>query len=592
MKIRAWLTAGVAVTAVAAAAAFAVPGSAVATAAAQANPDRVTATLPAAPVVHVPGLRIHVVNMHQRFERALTTDHVVAGPRAGVIPVLGKRGAAAATGRAASAAISCKEPNCAVAGHGGPVQHAPHVYLLLWGPNWGKSNTNANAVANYLAAFYYGLGQTAYDSWSTITSQYTDATGHPTFGGPVLNPTIYNDATTPPAMVTPNDVAAEAAVVPSQPGFTDAADAQVIVAFESGVCFSDGFGGNCGTPQTSGYCGWHAAATSTTSTAYLPIINLPWQLDAGRGCGANFVNSGNAGLFDGWSLTGGHEYADTIPDPEPPTGYIDTADENGSNASGGEIADKCAFGGLPFGVKDPYGDITLSIGTNSTYPFAVQSLWSNSAGRCVMTTNPKLSVTTPATQKSTLGKAVSLQIKATTNTGVQSYKATGLPPGLSINAGTGKITGTPRVTAGTFKPNVTVSDYAKSVVVSFAWQVSSAAGPVHGYASKCVDDYFGHTSNGNKIDIWSCTGKAQQKITFAANRELQVLGKCITGGNTALLEPCKAAANQTWTRQSNGEYVLAANRKCLTDPSNSKNNGTGLTLAACKNTANQHWSLP
>jgi hypothetical protein len=321
----------------------------------------------------------------------------------------------------------------------------------------------------------------------------------------------------------------------------------------------------------------------------LPFINLPWQLDAGAGCGANFVNSGSAGVLDGWSMVGGHEYAETITDPNPPTGYIDTADEK---VSGGEIADKCVWGGQPFGVTDPFRDLTLPIPPNKTYPFAMQSLWSNAAGRCVMKTIPTLSVATPAAQKSILGTAVSLQIHATSNFGPRSYKATGLPPGLAINAGTGRITGRPAVTAGTFRPKITVTDYAKSVAISFAWQVSSAAGLVKGFASKCVDDAGGRTGNGNKIDISTCTGSAAQKITFAANRELVVVGKCITGGSTAALEPCKVATSQTWTRRANGEYVLTVNGKCLTDPSNSKTNGTRLTLAACKNTANQHWSLP
>lgn len=50
------------------------------------------------------------------------------------------------------------------------------------------------------------------------------------------------------------------------------------------------------------------------------------------------------------------------------------------------------------------------------------------------------------------------------------------------------------------------------------------------------------------------------------------------------------AANQIWTRLSNGEYVLRASGKCLTEPS-TRNSARG-TLAACKNAANQHWSLP
>jgi 3D (Asp-Asp-Asp) domain-containing protein len=594
VNIRALLTSGAAIATVAAAV-FAAPGLS----GTAATASDTAAALSAAPSVHVPGLRIHVVNLRQQFARAL--EHVITGPEAGVVPALNQQGTARAVPPASSAAPSCKEPNCNVARHGGAVQHKPHVYLLLWGPDWNTGGSNANAVAGYLAAFFYGLGQTSYDSWSTITSQYADATGHPGFGTSVLNPStdVFNDPTTPPNSattgVTPKEIASEALRLVSK--ITDKADAQVVVAFESNTCFSDGFAGSCGMLQSSGgYCGWHSAAQLTPGSAYLPYVNLPWQLDAQYGCGANFVNGGSAGLLDGWSLVGGHEYAETVADPNPPTGYIDTKDETGSTASGGEISDKCVWGGQPFGVNDPFGDVTLPVGTNGTkvvsYPFAMQSLWSNAAGHCVMTTSPKLYVRTPATQKSTLGKTVSLQLSATTNTGLQRYKATGLPPGLSINASTGKITGKPSVTAGTFKPKVSISDYAKSVTISFTWQVSSTPGAVKGYGAKCVDDSGGRATNGNKIDIWSCTGKAPQRITFAANRELQVLGKCVTGGNTAFLEPCKDTSNQAWTRLANGEYVLAATGKCLTDPSSSKANGTRLTLAACKNTANQHWSLP
>ena len=54
----------------------------------------------------------------------------------------------------------CAEPYCPVAYKGGPVQHTPHVYLLLWGPNW-SSDQNQEATATYLAGFYAGLGVAA-----------------------------------------------------------------------------------------------------------------------------------------------------------------------------------------------------------------------------------------------------------------------------------------------------------------------------------------------------------------------------------------------------------------------------------------------
>jgi hypothetical protein len=533
----------------------------------------------------VPGLRIHAVNLHTQFARALQ-EHVVAGPRAGVVPVRnGHRAAAAATStQATSATSSCKEPSCNVSLHGGAVQHSPHVYLLLWGPDWTTSGSQASTVANYLAALFSGLGQTTNDSWSTITSQYADATGHPTFGSPVLNPStdVYNDTSPPPATVTPNDIAAEALGLVSPASITDTADAQVVVAFESGTCFSDGFGGNCGAPQSTGYCAWHSAVPSGSS--YLPFVNMPWQLDAGIGCGANFVNGGSAGLLDGWSIVGAHEYGETIPDPNPVTGYIDLND----SLSGGEIADKCAWAGEPFGLTFPYGNITLSTGT-----FAMQSLWSNSAGGCKMTTAPTLTVATPPSQHSTLGKAVSLQIAVTTNTGVQSFSATGLPPGLSINGTTGKISGTPNTTAGTWGPTVTVKDYSKSASVKFAWHVSSAPGSINGYGYKCVDNVLGHTTAHNKIVLAYCSGATEQQITFTDARQLQVQGWCITGEGTAvLLETCAYSTAKIWTRLSNSEYVNKAIGKCLTDPNHSTANGVALTVETCANTTNQHWNLP
>ena len=103
---------------------------------------------------------------------------------------------------------------------------------------------------------------------------------------------------------------------------------------------------------------------------------------------------------------------------------------------------------------------------------------------------PYIGVTTPASQQSTLGRAAILQIRVDENGNTFLFKATGLPSGLAINRTTGKITGTPSVTAGTWRPKVTVTTTrGGSASVSFAWQIVSAAGIVSGYAAKCVDDY-------------------------------------------------------------------------------------------------------
>src|SRR6266446_3880859 len=111
------------------------------------------------------------VNLHQAYTRAL--PNIGHGPiRYGVRP----KGAKASDGPA-----SCAEPNCAVPWNGGSVEHTPKVYVLLWGPNW--ANTGADFATLYY--LYTGLGVTPQDSWSTITSQYGDGSGFPTFSGSV-----------------------------------------------------------------------------------------------------------------------------------------------------------------------------------------------------------------------------------------------------------------------------------------------------------------------------------------------------------------------------------------------------------------------
>ncbi len=513
------------------------------------------------------------VNLRGAFDRARPSTK--AGLISGVVPTIDAQvDRQAGAGRAD---IACSEPDCDLHYGGGRVQQSPHVYLVLWGPNW----SSASPAYQYLAAFYSGLGVTPDDTWSPITSQYGDSSGAPAFGSSVYAGAL-QDTSTPPDPVTPDDVAAEAAGAASHLGITDLGDAQVVVASQSGTCFSDGFAGSCGVPTTAttGYCGWHAMTTGGVA-----FTNLPYALDAGSECGENWINAGAAGTFDGFSTIAGHEYAETVTDPDPPTGWIDTAD----SISGGEIGDKCAWGGTVFGLPDPAADVTLSTGT-----FAMQSLWSNAAGGCVMASGPSLTISSPGTQTSTLGVNVDLSMSASGGgTSTLSFAAVGLPDGLAMSATTGQITGKPATTAGTWHPIVTVSDGTQSAHATFAWLVSSKAAAVSGYAAKCVDAYRGRTAAGTKVDLWSCDRQARQRVTFEANGELRLGGKCVTDRSGAtVLERCTGASDQTWSRRASGEYVVRSGSRCLAVPGSSSANGTQLRLSACTDSKRERWSLP
>jgi hypothetical protein len=229
--------------------------------------------------------------------------------------------------------------------NGGPVAHAPTVYLDFWGSQWGS---DSNGVSQYMQSYFGGLGASA-DNWSTITSQYTDSSGSgPAFGGPVLGGTWFDNGGAAPSSASQGQLAAEA-VTAAQHFGVSGDNIDIFVLSPSGTQ-PDGF------PNT-GFCAWHDYTSS--SSGNIPYTNMPYVLDAGSSCGADSVQS----QLDGFSIVGGHEYAEAVTDPEPSSGWLDS--------SGSEIGDKCAWQNLS----------ALNLTTGS---FAVQPLWSNHDSGCAL----------------------------------------------------------------------------------------------------------------------------------------------------------------------------------------------------------------
>jgi serine protease len=514
---------------------------------------------------------IHVINLHKAYEARLgrTTQGKIAGT---VYPV----GTPATHSRGGN---NCVEPDCAVYYQGGQVQHTPHVYLLLWGPNW-SSDPNQEATASYLESFYHGLGTQPQDDWSTTTEQYKDGTGAPTFGNSVYAGAS-QDTSAPPPGVSQTQLGAEADAFAATHGITDLIDAQIVVATQSGTCPAGFYAPTC-DGGNGYYCAWHSYSNE-------PYTNLPYVLDAGGKCGENFVNSGSAGTDDGFSMVGGHEYAETVTDPNPNTGWFDPLD-----LGGGEIGDKCVW-------SPQSGNVSLHTGS-----FAMQPLWSNSAyasnpgNGCVMSTDVSGDVTvqSPGNQSSYQSSKLTLQAIGTSSDGYQlAWSATGLPSGLKINS-SGLISGQVKALPGSYSVKVSASDTNGTATASFAWTVLADVGSnvTNSGSGLCLNDYRWVTTPANEIVLWKCYSGGNEDFSQpTSGGELIVFGQCLTdphgngAGQIQQIYPCTGAANQKWFHNSKHEYILKKNGLCLTDPGNATQDGTPTVIEKCTNASDQHW---
>ncbi len=261
--------------------------------------------------------------------------------------------------------------------HGGQVETAPSIYLDFWGSWWNTttttgsdgsfSYTNSQAMT-YIEDFYTNVGGSA---WDGINTQYCQGVANGTVncgssGTHVTNPSgqlksVLVDTTSVPSNPSQSQIASEAATAAGKFGLAGASQvgATIVVLTPPGNS-ENGFG--------TQWCAWHSVTTYNGGN--LPYAYLPYQPAAGTSCGENFINQPDSygnGYFDGFSVVGGHEYAEAVTDPVTASGGYAWYD-----GSGNEIGDKCAW-------SSGSGNITLG-----SHYYAVQPLWSNQNSGCVL----------------------------------------------------------------------------------------------------------------------------------------------------------------------------------------------------------------
>jgi len=299
------------------------------------------------------------VVLRSRSRRLLLAALFAALPLAGTLPAhastaprpvhhAGVRGHATTTAATSS--------STQLLANGGPVLANPSVYLSFWG------GSNASAQS-YLESFFSAVGGSG---WANVPTQYcsnapvgatTCAAGSAFAGNPAGQwRGSWGDST--PVPTTPVDTDIESAALRAVKHFGFRQDAVYFVMTPSGHSES-GFG--------TSWCAWHGSTSNGSSQ--IPYAYLPYQPDAGAACGVNSVNattdSFGHGIYDGFSIVGGHEYLEAVTDPFPNTGWLDSA--------GLENGDKCQWS------AGPVANYTFG----STY-FAVQPTWSNASAGCAM----------------------------------------------------------------------------------------------------------------------------------------------------------------------------------------------------------------
>lgn len=225
--------------------------------------------------------------------------------------------------------------------HGGNVETAPAVYLVFWGSQW---SSDPSGEASLLQNFFNHVGGSA---WAGVDTQYTQSNGqHVGNQTGTLKGVWFDNVAAAPHTPTQSQLGSEATRAASHFGSSSNINAQYVIATSHGNNAS-GFG--------TQYCAWHS------STGNISYTNLPYITDAGASCGANFNGLGaNAGI----TIVEGHEFAETVTDPFPSSGWVDS--------SGAENGDKCAW------------TAATSNQSLNGVSFPVQPLWSNAISGCAL----------------------------------------------------------------------------------------------------------------------------------------------------------------------------------------------------------------
>jgi serine protease len=272
------------------------------------------------------------------------------------------------------------------------------VYLVFYGTQWGtQSGPDANGnysfsgdpngAAAVVQKMFKGIGTNS-ELWSADLTQWCDGTGVssgatscPASGASyvpyqqnIFAGLWYDNSAASPASATAAQLGEEANKAAAHFGNTTSASNRYTYYV---ILSPHGTNPDNYQSPTNGYCAWHDYNTDAGATqpyGLLAFSNQPYNIDVGTSCGTNFVNSGTAGMTDGYTMTLGHEWHEMVSDQFPAGGWTN---HTGGTYNGQENSDECAW--ISPGTTGGAANIAFSTGT-----FAEQASWSNDTGNCAI----------------------------------------------------------------------------------------------------------------------------------------------------------------------------------------------------------------
>ena len=131
----------------------------------------------------------------------------------------------------------------------------------------------------------------------------------------------------------------------------------------------------------------------------------------------------------------------------------------------------------------------------------------------------------------------------------------------------------------------------------------SVTGAVHAVgAAKCLDVPGSSTTAGVQLQIYTCSGAANQTWTHTTSNTLTVtisgtqlcldaFNNQTTAGTKVETWSCNGGVNQQWTINSNGTITGVQSGLCLDVTGKGTANGTLVELWTCNGGTNQQWTI-